>query len=362
MSRGKVVLGLSGGVDSSISAALLLEKGYEVIGVTLKTWSLVPKRYTHAHLVAEKLGIEWKLVDVSAEFKEIVVDEFIKGYQMGLTPNPCVICNPNVKFKALLKVAEELGADKVATGHYARVGYDETYSRFFIAKSKDTRKDQSYMLYRLTQEILERLTLPLQDYTKEEVRKLAERYGLADLHEPNESFDLCFAGPLGIRGFMRKMLKGKLQRGPILNLRGEVVGEHQGIPFYTLGQRRGLKVALGEPSYVVKICPEKNAIVVGPKELLEARGLTLRDVVWGLLPPQNVGRNFRGYITLRLHSELIEAEVEVLDSGKLKVTLDKPTWLVTPGQSAVIYDELGRILVGGIIESFKPVRSYPLPC
>ena len=360
--RGKVAVALSGGIDSSTVVALLQERGFEVVGITMKIWSLFPKRLTHAYLVAKKLGIEWHVIDLQKKFFEEVVSPFIEGYKRGRAINPCVYCNERVKFKFLIEKAEELGVSYLATGHYARVGFDSTYGRYFIQRGKDAQKDQSYMLYRLPQDILRKVVFPLGDYTKDEVRSMAVKFGLEGFHESKESFDLCFATPLDHRGFMKRMLRKSLKPGPILTLDGKVVGEHKGIPLYTIGQRRGLNVNLGYPAYVIGICPEKNALVVGPRELLEVSSFSVREVVWGVVPPQPLGATLRGYLVLRLHSGPIEAVSEVLGEDEVRFRPLSTAWLVTPGQSAVMYDEEGRILFGGIIEKVNPVRSFILPC
>jgi tRNA-specific 2-thiouridylase len=353
----KVAVAMSGGVDSSVAAALLKEKGYEVIGVTMKVWDgeTLPANGTRhacygpgeeedledARKVAQVLGIPLNIFDLRQEYKIEVLDYFCHEYLSGRTPNPCIRCNRRVKFDALLRKARDTGIefDYFATGHYARVEHDEGRSRYLLKKAKDMAKDQSYFLFALSQEQLSNSLFPLGNHTKEEVRKMARDLELGIDDKP-ESQDF-FAGDYS-------SLLGKVARpGPILNKEGEILGEHRGIPFYTIGQRKGLGISSKEPLYVTAIDQEKNVIVVGPKEEVYGDELVAMELNW--IAIQELSRPVDLKAKIRyLHKEA-EAMVIPLDEDKVHVKFKEPQMAITPGQAVVFYDD-DTVIGGGTIE------------
>ena len=353
----KVAVAMSGGVDSSVAAALLKEKGYEVIGVTMKVWDgeTLPANGTRhacygpgeeedledARKVAQVLGIPLNIFNLRQEYKIEVLDYFCHEYLSGRTPNPCIRCNRRVKFDALLEKARDTGIefDYFATGHYARVEHDEGRSRYLLKKAKDMAKDQSYFLFALSQEQLSNSLFPLGNHTKEEVRKMARDLELGIDDKP-ESQDF-FAGDYS-------SLLGKVARpGPILNKEGEILGEHRGIPFYTIGQRKGLRISSKEPLYVTAIDQEKNVIVVGPKEEVYGDELVAMELNW--IAIQELSRPVDLKAKIRyLHKEA-EAMVIPLDEDKVHVKFKEPQMAITPGQAVVFYDD-DTVIGGGTIE------------
>ncbi len=349
----KVAVAMSGGVDSAVAAALLKEQGYQVSGITMRigggeVFSREGRRHgcygpgedndiEDAYRVAQTLGIPFSVLDLSQEFKEEVLDYFCHEYLLGRTPNPCVKCNRQVKFDALLKKARDSGVnfDYFATGHYARVGYDEKQRRHLLKKAKDLRKDQSYFLFSLSQEQLGYFLSPLGDYIKEEVRKIASNSGL-DVNDKPESQDF-------IAGDYTSLVKAVGQSGPILDKQGNILGQHRGIPFYTIGQRRGLGVSAGERLYVIAIEQERNAIVVGTKKEVYGDELVASELNWiameRLWQPVEVKAKIR-----YLHEEA-EAEITPLHGGKVHLRFREPQMAITPGQAVVFYD--GDVVLGG---------------
>lgn len=360
MSKNRVIVAMSGGVDSSVAAALLKEKGYEVIGVTMKIWggethdNREEKRERHAcygpgerediedaKKVAQKLDIPLHVFDLKEEYKTFVLDYFRGEYMKGRTPNPCIKCNWMIKFGSLLKKAEDSGIEfkHFATGHYARVEYDKKLSRHILKRAKDSRKDQSYFLYALSQEQLRQCLFPLGELTKEEVRKKAHNLGLGIKDKP-ESQDF-------ISGDYSSLLEFKPKLGPILNKDGDVLGEHKGIQSYTVGQRRGLGIAMGEPLYVIDIYKEKNAIVVGPKEALYKNELIASGLNWIAIKVLKEYMKVKARIRYR-HKESL-AELTPLDDGRVNVRFMEPQRAITPGQAVVFFDN-DVVIGGGTIE------------
>ncbi len=364
----RVLVAMSGGVDSSVTAALLKEQGYEVIGVTFHLWGenkdLRNLRsccglasVEDACRVAHKIEIPHLVVNMVDFFTQTVVANFINEYARGRTPNPCIRCNEFVKFGVFLKVAEKLGADFVATGHYARIvkGDDGLYH---LLKAVDREKDQSYVLYVLNQSIMAKILLPLGNYTKPQVREIAKRLGLP-VHDKPESQEICFVDTGDYRDFLKKMKPDLIKPGPIVTEDGKVIGTHMGVAFYTIGQRHGLGISnpSGEPLYVVKIDAETNTIVVGRRESVLTKEAVVEAVNWvGGEPPKE---SIRSRVKHRYRSPEGLAWVEPIDKNKVKVIWDEPQWAVTPGQSAVFYDaEVGEeVLGGGIICETKNKRS-----
>jgi tRNA-specific 2-thiouridylase len=356
-----VVVAMSGGVDSSVTAALLLEQGYEVIGVTMQIWdprvTEVAGDYVgccslsavdDARAVANKLDIPYYVLNFYDLFRETVVDDFCREYMRGRTPNPCVVCNRVVKFEALLRKALGLGADYVATGHYARIGYEAEIGRYTVKKAVDPRKDQTYFLYTLTQSQLAHTLMPLGEYTKDEVRRMAADRGLKTAEKP-ESQEICFVPDNNYRNFLRENVAGEIKPGPFLDLEGNVVGRHEGIAFYTIGQRRGLGLALGERVYVVDIDPERNAVIVGPEEALNRTGLVAGDL--NLILVNHLTGPERVHAQIRYNSRPAPANITPLPGGRVRVDFDAPQRAITPGQAVVFYRD-DYLLGGGTIEGF----------
>jgi tRNA-specific 2-thiouridylase len=361
--KGIVVVAMSGGVDSSVAAALLVEQGYEVIGIMLHLWSepgpgadnrcCTPEAVKDARRVARALGIPFHLLNSARRFQEQVVEYFVQEYASGHTPNPCLACNRHVKFGYLLDMALSLGATYLATGHYARIRQvDEQYQ---LLRGIDPDKDQSYVLYMLGQQQLRRVLFPLGAYTKPEVRQIAARLNLP-VADKQESQDICFVRDQDYRRFLRDHAPGAVRPGPILDRTGRQLGQHQGLPYYTIGQRRGLGIAWPEPLYVLAIDTAHNALIVGPASQLGQRSLEVKDVsfVAGSHPslPMSVT------IKIRYTGDEVAATLHPGDKGTIRVTLDAPLRDVTPGQGAVFYrNEL--VLGGGIISDTQVDKNHP---
>ena len=352
----RVLAAMSGGVDSSVAAALLVEQGYDVVGVTLR---IVPdaakdsvfepccslEDAQDATRVAERLGFPHMVLNYLERFEEEVIADFIAEYRAGRTPNPCIRCNALIKFGALAGKARELGADFVATGHYARVGRREERGVLRRARHKD--KDQSYVLACLTQEQLAVAMFPLGEMAKSQTRDIARSLDL-DIAGKSESQEICFVPDDDYRRFLVERV-GAPSPGPITSLSGEVLGEHKGLPFYTIGQRKGLGIAAPKPYYVVRLDPTRNALIVGNAEETYAKTLTVRDVNWGALPPQT--ERFDAEVKIRYRHEPAAASIAPVEGG-LAVEFVEAQRSVTPGQWAVLYDG-DDVLAAGIIEDFE---------
>jgi len=342
----RVLIGMSGGVDSSVSALLLKRQGYEVIGVTMKLLnSEVHEENTikDAKAVCEKLGIEYHIVNFCDIFKDKVIDYFYNEYANGRTPNPCNMCNKHLKFGALLKVAKEkFNCEYIATGHYAKIEYDADIDRYLLKKSKTDKKDQTYALYKLTQEQLKHVIMPLGDYEKEEIRKIAEDNDLINAKR-RDSQEICFVEDNDYVRFIKENYGYKLKKGNFVDLNGNVLGKHNGIINYTIGQRKGLEIAFQKRMYVVDIRVDKNEVVLGDNEDLFRDSLVCTDVnfisIKELMSPITV------MAKIRYSSKPEKATLIPLENGNVKVVFNEVQRAITPGQSVVFYDE--DIVVGG---------------
>jgi len=357
MNQPLVVVAMSGGVDSSVAAGLLVEKGYRVIGMMLRLWSeagqeeqnkcCTPDSVAQARRVCAILDIPFYVIDAQEIFRSIVVEAFLDGYRSGETPNPCVVCNRFIRWEYLLEQAKSIGAEKMATGHYARV--EEKGGHHFLRKGVDGQKDQSYVLSRLTQSQLAYSLFPLGDLTKPEVRAHARRLGLP-VAERAESQDLCFLADGDYRSFLRRYSPETSQPGHIVNVQGEVIGTHDGLAFYTIGQRKGIGIAAAEPMYVIRKDYRLNQLVVGYKRELGSHRFRVVDLNWiGKEKPRG---SVRADVKIRYKALPVEAIVEPEEDGTALVTTDKMLRDITPGQLAVFYQD--DIVIGsGFIRALE---------
>ncbi len=347
----KIAVAISGGLDSAVSAALLKKQGHDVFGLTMKLLASeesFAKTAAVAREVARFIDIPLHVVDLSEAFDIEVIGDFCQAYARGMTPNPCVRCNYYVKFGALLRHAQQMGADYLATGHYARI--EHTAEGWVLRKGVDSKKDQSYFLYRLRQDQLERLLMPLGDLTKMETRSIARQMGL-EVPLQKESQDICFTSSANYRDFISARFPAPGEPGPFLDPQGSVIGRHRGIINYTVGQRRGLGIAAGEPLYVLEIDPKMNSIVVGPREQLERTGLVADDLNW--IDAAGPNQSIRVDAKIRYSHRPAKATLTPFSGTQIQLVFDEPQTAVTPGQSVVFY-EGDRVIGGGTI-------AQPLP-
>jgi len=353
----KVIVGMSGGVDSSVTAYLLKQQGFEVEGVSFILWEARSRTdftaccsleaTSSAAETAESLGIRHFSVDVRGEFIEKVIEPFAEAYVKGMTPNPCILCNRHVKFPVLLREAEKRGADYIATGHYARVvrPVDAGSNGPMLLKGLDPKKDQSYVLYALKRKELDRLLLPLGDYKKSGVREIARSLKLPSADRP-ESQEICFIEDGNYHGFIEKLSPEACRPGPVMDMRGRQIGTHKGIFRYTVGQRKGLGISSLLPRYVARIDTLKNAVYVGSQDDAKIAEISVGNLNW-IMPPASC--RFSATVKIRSMMEARPADIE-LEGDKAKVVFDEPQLAPAPGQSAVFYND-DAVLGGGVIES-----------
>ena len=359
--KGKILVAMSGGIDSTVTAMLLQNQGYEIVGITMKTWDYATSggdrketgccsldSINDARQVAVDMGFHHFIVDIREEFGDFVIDNFVDEYMAGRTPNPCVLCNTHIKWEALIKRADALGCDYIATGHYAQIG--EHNGRKYIQRAVDLNKDQSYVLWGLSQECLERSMFPLGGLTKPEVRQLAADFGYIELSKKAESFEICFVPDNDYRGFLKRRipdLEETVAGGTFVNKDGEILGQHPGYPFFTVGQRRGLGKAFLEPMYVSEIIPETNTVVLGRADDLIRNRMKVSGV--NLLKYDSLPEGIEAVTKIRYRDNGTMSELKQLPNGDVEVSFLANVRGVAPGQSAVFY-EGDDVIGGGIIQ------------
>ncbi|MBT6649807.1 MAG: tRNA 2-thiouridine(34) synthase MnmA [Flavobacteriales bacterium] len=359
MSKSKVLMAMSGGIDSTMASLLLHEEGYEVIGLTMKTWDYESsggsKKETgccsldsinDARQLAVDCGFPHTILDIRDEFKGFIIDNFVEEYMAGRTPNPCVLCNTHIKWEALLKRADMLNCEFIATGHYAQVR--EVERRFVVSKGLDESKDQSYVLWGVTQECLKRTIFPMGEYHKKDIKQMALDRGYKALAEKNESYDICFIPDNDYRGFLKRRVEGleeKVKGGNFITISGEVVGTHDGYPFYTIGQRK-IGISLGKnPTFVIGINPEDNTVTVGTKEDLQKQEMHIRNVNYLKYDKIEDGKEYVVKVRYKHKGEM----ATITNEGEnLKVLFHNKVEGIAPGQSAAIY-EGDDLIAGGFI-------------
>ena len=358
--KGRILVAMSGGIDSTVTAMLMHHEGYEVIGITMKTWDYANSggstketgccsldSINDARRVAVDMGFAHFIVDIREEFGDYVIDDFVDEYIAGRTPNPCILCNTHIKWEAMVRRAEALDCEYIATGHYAKV--NESEGRKYVTKAVDLNKDQSYVLWGLSQAALQKTLFPLGELTKPEVRQLASDFGYDDLSKKGESYEICFVPDNDYRGFLKRRVDGLEERvagGTFVDTHGKVLGNHEGYPFYTIGQRKGLGIAFGEPKFVVDIQPATNTVILGDVEDLMRNGMRVGKVNWMKYADPIPDMEFVTKVRYRDRGTLSRLDVE--PTG-VDVHFMANVKGIAPGQSAVFYDG-DDVVGGGIIQ------------
>lgn len=359
LDKKKVVVGMSGGVDSTVAVKVLLDQGYEVIGVTMKLWDDESENYImeeggccslssveDARRVASEMGVPFYVSNMKKEFKDKVIDYFIDEYKKGRTPNPCIACNKYMKFDDLLNLAKKLGAYYVATGHYAKRYYDEKSGRYILERSNSDRKDQTYALYNITQEQLKHTLFPLGDFeSKEDVRKVAEELDLVIANKP-DSQEICFIPDDDYPRFLEENMDTKVKAGNFVDTKGNILGKHKGIIYYTIGQRKGLGITFGKPMYVVEIKASTNEVVLGDNKEVFSSGLIADDFNGILIDAFD--KEYKCKAKIRYSAKEADCTVIPLNDGKIKVMFEDMQRAITPGQSVVMYKD-NKVVGGALI-------------
>ncbi len=363
MQKGKVLVAMSGGIDSTVAALMLHKEGYDVVGITMKTWDYATSvgttgkketgccnldSFNDARQAAVQHGFPHFILDIRDEFGDFVIENFVEEYIAGRTPNPCVMCNTHIKWRALLKRADALGCDFIATGHYAQV-HQHTNGRYFIRKGIDDTKDQSYALWGLQQDLLCRTLLPLGTYHKTEIRQMAHDFGYPELAKKSESYEICFVPDNDYRGFLKRRVEGleqKVNGGSFVDGQGNILGTHKGYPFYTVGQRKGLDIALGKPAFVTQIIPETNTVVLGDEQDLNRNIMQVKGI--NMMKFETIPHQMEALIKIRYKDKGGEGLITAYENG-VEVRFYTDVKGVAPGQSAVFY-EGDDVIGGGIIQ------------
>lgn len=358
--RKRAVVAMSGGVDSSVAAAMMVEQGYDVIGLMMRLWSedgkemlnrcCTPEQMDDARHIAGSLGIPFYVVDVKDYFRDTIVDFYLDQHRLGRTPNPCIECNREIRFNWLYERAMALHADYLVTGHYAQIKQSADSGTFELHTGVDQHKDQSYVLHMLDQEHLAHVRFPVGGMSKPEVRQLAQKFNLP-VASKSDSMDLCFLSGEDYRDFLQRHVPEINRPGPILNAVGERLGEHTGLPNYTIGQRKGLGVTSPDPLFVLRKDATENALILGTRADVVTHDLVARNVSWVAGYPPKVDEPFNCEVKIRYKARPAPAVVKSLEDGKVKIKFDQPVFGATPGQGAVFYQG-SNCLGGGIISDF----------
>jgi tRNA-specific 2-thiouridylase len=366
--KGKVLMAMSGGIDSTVAALMLHKEGYDVVGITMKTWDYATAvgttgkketgccnldSFNDARMAAVQHGFPHFILDIRDEFGDFVIENFVDEYIAGRTPNPCVMCNTHIKWRALLKRADALGCDFIATGHYAQV-HQHSNGRYFISKGLDESKDQSYALWGLQQDLLSRTLLPLGTFHKTAIRQMAHDFGYPELAKKNESYEICFVPDNDYRGFLKRKVEGleeKVAGGNFVDPTGKIIGKHKGYPFYTVGQRKGLDIALGKPAFVTEIIPETNTVVLGEENDLNRTEMNVTGINW--MKFDGLTEGMEAITKIRYKDKGALSQLFTYEKG-IKVRFYEDVKGVAPGQSAVFYDG-NDVIGGGIIQRNMPI-------